>query len=178
MYPQGPHHPGQPGPQQQPGPMSAPGFQPPPGPPGPGQQGPGQPAGFPPGPFHPGPVGGYPPAPPASPVAWPPVLGFVALLLVPLGLAIPFDSSSPWATRLAWSIVATVGVVLALVPLLKGAAATVGMRVCGTVGTGIVLAHWLLIVLPGISSDSGLVVTLGTAAVAGAWWLSGGRIRW
>lgn len=178
MFPPGPQNPGQPAPQPPPGPMPPPGAPGQPGAMGPQQPFPGPPGPFPQGPPGYGPPGGYPPAPPARPVAWPQVLGFAALVLVPLGLAIPFDSSSPWANRLAWSIVATIGVVLALVPQLKGAAATAGMRVCGTVGTGIVLAHWLLIVLPGISSDSGLVVTLGTAAVAGAWWLGGGRIRW
>ena len=162
--------------QGQPGPMG----QPPQGQP---------PQGMPPqGPSTGGPwAGGYPqgystgsaaPAPPASRTT---ALATIALLagvvLTALGLSIPFDSSCLWATSLAWAIFAMVAALVSVAPLLAGSAgkSPATMWTVGAVGAGALLLFWVLVALPGVTSNQGFVLTLATACALAGVWLSPGR---
>ncbi|WP_029135252.1 hypothetical protein [Nakamurella lactea] len=161
----------------------------------PGQFAPGQfpagqfPAGqFPAGQFPPGPVppGQFPPGAPGRPAAPINRFGAVVLLariaavvLVPLGLSIPFDSSSGWVTQPAWSAFAMLAAVTQLLPAFGGGLGWSVQRgwLVSAVGTGALLLFWLLIVLPGIGSNEGFCLTLAAAVAAAGCVLAPGR-RW
>lgn len=171
-----------------------PGFAPAPGPypPGPAgfsPDGPQFPAGFSPAgpPFPAGPPQGHfsPPGgqsaagPAGSSPSLPLLAGLAAVVLVAVGLSIPFDSSSAWSTQTAWAIFAIVAALLVVAPfLLRASAGSPRMLwftgVAGAVG---VLGYWLLIVLPGVSSNQGFVLTLGAALAACSCWFSPHRPR-
>ncbi|MEJ7649132.1 MAG: hypothetical protein WKF57_08880 [Nakamurella sp.] len=188
-----PRPPGQPNPfgQQAPPPWDprgfsgpvggAPGGQHPGGPNGPMIYGPGP---YPPGlqqPGHPGgpssPLGAHPAAPKARP--WVVVLRTAALVLVALGLSIPFDSSCDWVARTTWAVFA---IVAALTQLVSSAGGSFGWDIrrswlIGAVATGALTLHWLLIALPNVGSNAGFCLTFGTAAAIGGMLLAPGR-RW
>lgn len=188
-------HPFPPGPQSPYGPdLSAPGHRPATyGPPGRGL-----PPGMPPGSFGPppgysGPQPGYhgpprlgpygpphaPPAPGAGTATVVLLCRIGAVLLVALGLSIPFDDTCGWVSYPAWSAFAILAAVTALLPQFGasfGWSSRAGWLV-GAVATGALLGFWVLIALPGITSDAGFCLTVGTAAAAAACWFSPGR-RW
>jgi len=156
--PQGPSQ-GQP---QGPSPAQPPG-QPWPGGPGAPGFGPGQPAWT------------GPPAPRTPPLA---VLALVAgVVLTALGLSIPFDSTCLWATSTAWAIFAMIAALVSLTPLFGRSGSMTPARAwtIGAVGSGALLLFWVLVALPGVTSNQGFVLTLATAASVGGCWLSPGR---
>ncbi|WP_353647675.1 hypothetical protein ABLG96_12285 [Nakamurella sp. A5-74] len=177
--------------QQAPPPWDPRGFSGPVGGP-PGGQHPGGPGGpmiHGPGPYLPGPQqSGYPGGPsgppgahPAAPKTghWVLVLRIAALVLVALGLSIPFDSSCDWAARTTWAIFA---IVAAVAQLLSSTGGSFGWDVrrswlIGAVATGALTLHWLLIALPNVGSNAGFCLTFGTAAAIGGMLLAPGR-RW
>ena len=137
------------------------------------------PAGYPQG----GPAQNYGPGPaaPAPPGSGTGALAAVALLagvvLTALGLSIPFDSSCLWATSLAWAIFAMVAALVSVAPLLARSAgrSPSTMWTVGAVGAGALLLFWVLVALPGVTSNQGFVLTLATACALAGVWLSPGR---
>ena len=105
-------------------------------------------------------------------------LATVALLagvvLTALGLSIPFDSSCLWATSLAWAIFGILAALVAAAPLLTTSTgrAPSTMWTVGAVGAGGLLLFWVLVALPGVTSNQGFVLTLATACALGGVWLS------
>ncbi|MTD15200.1 hypothetical protein GIS00_14750 [Nakamurella sp. YIM 132087] len=144
------------------------------------QQGyPQQPGQFPypqPGQPQPGQAGQWQPQPAAS-SQLPMIAGVAGVVLLALGMAIPFDSSAAWATQLAWSIFAIVAALLAVAgSMFRGSNPRTPWMVTAAGGVAVV-AHWVFVVLPGISTNQGLVMTLGAAAVAAGVWFSPLRPR-
>ncbi|GGL90653.1 hypothetical protein [Nakamurella endophytica] len=159
------------------------------GPP-PGWQGPdGAAPGFGPGPHgahgpHPhGPAGPVPPqgqpGPSAAGIGLPTVAGIAGVVLVALGLSIPFDKTSSWVTQTAWSIFALLAALLVVAaPALRGSIrAPRGVWYLTAAAGGALVGYWLLVVLPQVSSNTGFVLTLGVGAVALTAWLSPHRPR-
>lgn len=127
--------------------------------------------------WHSGPPGAQPAAPKTG--QWVVVLRIAALVLVTVGLSIPFDSSCDWMARTSWAIFA---IVAAVTQLLASAGSAFGWDVrrswlIGAVATGALTLHWLLIALPNVGSNAGFCLTFGTAAAVGAMLLAPGR-RW
>jgi hypothetical protein len=188
--------PQQSGPQPPPGPSGSypgapyPGVPYPGAPYPPGQFPPNPPAGqFPqnptPGQFAPNPPPGqFPPNPPlavsnASSQSLLALCRPLSVLVVALGLSIPFDSSNAWTTQLAWAIFAQCAATVAAAPVLvtgAGRSPATAWRV-GAAGSVALAAHWLLVVLPSVGSNAGFVLTVGTALAAAATWFSPHRPR-
>jgi hypothetical protein len=99
------------------------------------------------------------------------------VVLTALGLSIPFDSTCLWATSTAWAIFAMVAALVALGPLVAGPTGRppAAMWTVGAVGAGALLLFWVLVALPGVTSNAGFVLTLGTACTLAGVWLSPGR---
>jgi hypothetical protein len=99
------------------------------------------------------------------------------VVLTALGLSIPFDSTCLWATSTAWAIFAMIAPLVALAPLFAGPAGKSPgvMWTIGAVGAGALLLFWVLVALPGVTSNSGFVLTLATACTLTGVWLSPGR---
>lgn len=158
------------------GPAPGPSPMPPQGQPwGPGAGGPGPGPAFPPG--GPGiPMGPQPgpPAPAAAVNAW--VLARLAGLVgVLLGLSLPFDSSCMWVTSTAWSILAALACVAAVIAGFGVGSNPRTTRGLGLAATAALVVHWVLIALPGVGSNSGFCLTIGTGALVAAAWFSWGR---
>jgi hypothetical protein len=190
-----------PPPVPQPGGFSGqPPFPPQQGPQGPGPQAPpfGQASGFPPGhagPGGPGPAGPVGPPPPGwSGPGWAPgqqgpqqgpsappspdAVRRIAQILCPIlvlaGLSIPQGGSVGWADYTLWALFAAAMSLAQLVTLSTtrnpGQSAVVAL-----IATGALVAYWVVIVLPGISSNGGFLQTLGVGCAAVGAWLGGGR---
>lgn len=100
---------------------------------------------------------------------------FVAVIGVLLGLSIPFDSSCMWVTSTAWSILAALAAIAALLAGFGMGGNSATARGVGLTATAALVVHWVLIALPTVGSNTGFCLTLGTGAVAAAAWLSWGR---
>jgi len=145
---------------------------------GPQQYGPNPPGPGMPGPGHPAQPDNWQPFPPAPrSLVFAKLLQVIALVAVPLGLAIPFDSTCLWSTSVAWASFATVAAIGQLAPMV-GSAFGWNQLTAWRVGAGAVAAligFWVLLVLPSIASNSSFVVTLGVAAAGLGCWLTPGR---
>lgn len=101
-----------------------------------------------------------------------------ALILAPIlviaGLSLPQYGSVGWADYTLWAVFAAVA---ALAPLVTLAANRdpAQMAVVRTIATGALVAYWVVIVLPGISSNGGFLQTLGVGCAVVAAWLGGAR---
>ncbi|MBB3086340.1 hypothetical protein [Geodermatophilus sabuli] len=101
-------------------------------------------------------------------------LTVVSLLLLELGLALPFGAESFWTTVPLWSVFATLATLLGLLP---SAARLLGTRLRpGTAWraaagglTGLAV-FWVLVVLPRADSDRGFLLTAALAALGAALW--------
>ncbi|WP_111765464.1 hypothetical protein [Nakamurella deserti] len=108
-------------------------------------------------------------------------LQLAALVLVPLGAGLPFGedfaAKALWSTTTTWAVFALLAAVVQLAPLAARLQqrAPAGAWRTGAVGVGALIAFWVLIVLPGISSGPNFVLTMGTFAAALGLWLSPGR---
>jgi hypothetical protein len=106
----------------------------------------------------------------------------LAVVLLLIGLTLPFGGASLWARIPLWSLfalVVTVLGVLAFVPDAPGRTrvpARTGWQVAvgGFVGLAV---FWLLVALPDVATDRGFVLTAALAALAGALWIAPGRSR-
>ncbi len=101
------------------------------------------------------------------------VLGVLGLVVLELGLALGFGVRSVWSTLPTWSAFATVAALVALVPFApsRGGLSRRQAWQVGAAGGAALLVFWVLIVLPGVASDQGFVLTAGVALSAGALWL-------
>lgn len=169
-YPQGP-----PGPLNQ-GPGWAAGSGPPSG--GPGAPG----YGYPPGGTHrdssPGP--GWPAAPGSpshaagdSGVALIVMLQVAAPVLLVLGLSIPEKNTLGWSSYLAWAIFAVAVSVIPLLalPLAKSTGSAERAWQITVLATAGLIAYWVIVVLPGVTSNTGFLQTMGVGCGCAATWL-------
>ncbi|GAB2604138.1 hypothetical protein [Pseudactinotalea suaedae] len=151
----------QPGPWPQAGPTAQPGWG--------GQAPPSWPGGNP----GPGPAPGQ-----APPSASPDTLGRVAQILCPIlviaGLSIPQSGSVGWTDYTLWAVFAAVMAVAQLITL-ASRRDPAQANVLRMIATGALVAYWVVIVLPGISSNGGFLQTLGVGCAVVAAWLGGAR---
>lgn len=116
------------------------------------------------------------PAPPAA--SSPDRLGRVAQILCPIlviaGLSIPQYGSVGWGDYTLWAIFAAVAALAQLVTL-ASKRDPAQMNVVRMIATGALVAYWVVIVLPGISSNGGFLQTLGVGCAVVAAWLGGAR---
>lgn len=103
------------------------------------------------------------------------VARIAGVLLVALGLSLPFDDTSMWSTNLAWSIFAIVAAVVALIASFgTGSGWSAGTSwMVGAVATAALVVFWILIALPGVASNSGFCLTLGVGAIVAAAYVLG-----
>jgi hypothetical protein len=102
------------------------------------------------------------------------LLGGVTALI---GLFVPFDGATFWASAQLWSGFAAFCALVQLAPLVRPVFGWPAGRAwsIGAAGVGGLLVFWLLIVLPVVASNSSFVVTAAVAAAAGGSWLAPGR---
>lgn len=98
-------------------------------------------------------------------------------LLLLVGLSADEHHTDGWHSYLAWALFAVVCALLQLAPVLGR---HVGMTdesswSLAAVGTAGLAAYWVIIVLPGASSNTGFVQTLAVGLAIVALWLSPGR---
>lgn len=169
------------------------------GPPGPFNQGPGWVAGA--GPPAGGPAGpgyGYPPPGGQQPAgsghgrpagsSAPPVgdrsdgepgtalivtLQLAAPLLILLGLTLPENDTVGWSSYLAWAIFALAVSLIPLVamPLARSTGAAHRTWPIIVLATAGLVAYWVIVVLPGVTSNTGFLQTAGVGCGASATWL-------
>lgn len=188
--PPGQQPPGYGAPQQQPGGPQG-------GQPHPGRQGPQQPQpgaqtqppayGAPPGGWQQaqgtGPGGGYTgqptppstPSKPKDPVSTVQVVRYVlaglSAALVVLGVSLPINGDTMWAENTMWTIFAVVAA-LATVALAFVQATKDILWLIGVSGLIALALFWVLIMLPGITSDNGFLVTVGLGLAALGFYLA------
>jgi hypothetical protein len=102
------------------------------------------------------------------------LLGGVTALI---GLFVPYDGATFWASAQFWSGFAAFCALVQLAPLAGPVFGWPAGRAwsIGAAGVAGLLVFWLLIVLPVVSSNSSFVVTAAVAAAAGGSWLAPGR---
>jgi hypothetical protein len=106
------------------------------------------------------------------------VLAHIACLgLIITGLSVKEDGVRGWTDVAAWAIFAATAAVAQTAPLVGGGfgldAAT--SWTVGAVATASLVAYWVIIVLPSVSTNVGFALTMGTAASVIGSWLSPGR---
>ena len=152
---------------------------PPPPPYAPGGYGPG-------GPTTAGGPGAAAPLPPAATAPaeatanLPTLAQVVAAILTVVALALSSGGQGSWySTTTTWSVFATVAAVVQLVPAFAKQSSWSPARrwAIGAAGAGGLAAWWVLIALPGVSSDQGFVATMAVAAAGVGTWLSPARPR-
>lgn len=95
-------------------------------------------------------------------------------VLVIVGLTIPQDGSLGWADYTLWAIFAAVMSLAQLITLARDRDPAQSGTI-RTIATGALVAYWVVIVLPGISSNGGFLQTLGVGCAVVAAWLGSGR---
>lgn len=95
-------------------------------------------------------------------------------VFVLVGLTIPQSGSMGWTDYTLWALFAAVMSLAQLVTLLKGRDPE-QTRVIAMIATAALVAYWVVIVLPGISSNAGFLQTLGVGSAGVAAWLGGAR---
>jgi hypothetical protein len=106
------------------------------------------------------------------------VLAHIACLgLIITGLSVKEDGVRGWTDVAAWAIFAATAAVAQTAPLVGrgfGLDAATSWTV-GAVATASLVAYWVIIVLPSVSTNVGFALTMGTAAAVIGSWLSPGR---
>lgn len=97
-------------------------------------------------------------------------------VLVIAGLSIPQYGSIGWGDYTLWAIFAAVMALGQLVTLATSRDRG-QMHLVRMIATGALVAYWVVIVLPGISSNGGFLQTLGVGCAVVAAWLGGGARR-
>lgn len=98
-------------------------------------------------------------------------------LLLLVGLSVNEHGTDGWHAYTAWALFAVVCALLQLAPV---AGKRLGLTdesswSLGAVGTAGLVAYWVIIVLPGASSNTGFVQTLAVGLAVIGLWLSPGR---
>lgn len=111
-----------------------------------------------------------------TPATW---CRLAALVATPLGLSLPFDSTSMWATMTAWAAFAMLAAIVQAVPMFRPAAGATTERdwTVGAVGAGCLLLFWVLVALPNVASNTGFTLTVAAVAAAAGAAVAPGR-RW
>jgi hypothetical protein len=102
-------------------------------------------------------------------------LACVALIVT--GLSVKENGVRGWSELTAWAIFAAVAAVVQMAPLVGrgfGLDASTSWT-AGAVATASLVAYWVIIVLPSVSTNVGFALTMGTAAAVIGSWLSPGR---
>jgi hypothetical protein len=104
-------------------------------------------------------------------------LALLAGVTAPVGLFVPYDGATFWASAQFWSGFAAFCALVQLAPLARPVFGWPARRAwsVGAGGVAGLLVFWVLIVLPVVSSNSSFVVTAAVAAAAGGSWLAAGR---
>ncbi len=106
----------------------------------------------------------------------------LSLLLLQLGLGLGFGEAPLWSTVTLWSVFATLAVVVGALPF-TGRVVPVARQhpdaawKAAAAGLAGLAVFWVLVVLPRVDSDRGLVLTAAMAAFGAALWIAPGRSR-
>ncbi|SFL64110.1 hypothetical protein [Geodermatophilus ruber] len=107
-------------------------------------------------------------------------LAALSLVLLELGLVLGFGAASFWSTVPLWSAFATLATVLGLLPSVARFApgarlrSDASWRIAAGGLTGVAV-FWVLVVLPGVDSNRGFVLTAALAALGAALWVAPAR---
>lgn len=106
------------------------------------------------------------------------VLPVLVVPLVVVGLLVK-ENGSRGFDDIGWSVLAVAAAVLQLATVARSAVGLDERRAWtwAAVGVGALGVHWLLLVLPGISGETGFVLTVAFACACGGLWLAPGRPR-
>jgi hypothetical protein len=99
------------------------------------------------------------------------------LALIITGLSVRDNGVRGWTDLTAWAIFAAAAAVVQTAPLVGrgfGLDAATSWTV-GAVATASLVAYWVIIVLPSVSTNAGFALTMGTAVAVIGSWLSPGR---
>jgi hypothetical protein len=106
------------------------------------------------------------------------VLAQLACLgLIITGLSVNENGGRGWTDVTAWAIFAAAAAVVQMAPLVGrgfGLDAATSWT-AGAVATAALVAYWVIIVLPSVSTNVGFALTMGTTAAVIGSWLSPGR---
>ncbi|WP_138735411.1 hypothetical protein [Modestobacter excelsi] len=105
-------------------------------------------------------------------------LAVLAVLLLELGLALGFGSTSLWEVVPTWSAFATVAALVVLVAPLGALTGRLPARTAwrtGAAGAAALAAFWVLVALPLAATDRGFWLTAALGAAAAALWSVPGR---
>lgn len=138
----------------------------------PGGPGPQQGWGGPPPAWGGAPAGGGTPAIGTSGVVR--VLLILSPVLVVAGLTIPQNGSLGWTEYTLWAVFALAASLAPLLTLSSTRSPT-QTATLAVAATGALVAYWVVIVLPGISSNGGFLQTIGVGCAVVAAWLRQGR---
>ena len=103
-------------------------------------------------------------------------LAALAVVLLEVGLLLPFGTESLWSTVTLWSAFATLSALLALLAFAAfypagnrlRSSAVWRIAAAGLVGLSV---FWVLVVLPGVASDRGFVLTAALGCLGAALWI-------
>jgi hypothetical protein len=99
------------------------------------------------------------------------------LALIITGLSVKENGGRGWTDLTAWAIFAAAAAVVQMAPLVGrgfGLDAATSWT-AGAVATAALVAYWVIIVLPSVSTNVGFALTMGTTAAVIGSWLSPGR---
>jgi hypothetical protein len=106
------------------------------------------------------------------------ILQAAAAVLMIVALVVSTDGQeSFYSSTTAWAVFATVAALVQFAPSLAKTTGWSAERswTIGAAGVGGMFAWWVLIALPGVSSNQGFVATLAVAAASVGLWLAPGR---
>jgi hypothetical protein len=108
------------------------------------------------------------------------LLQLLAPILVVVGLSVPENDTLGWTSYTAWACFGALAAILQAVAYPYGRSQGWPPRRTWTlaaVATGALVGYWVIVVLPGVTSNVGFAQTLGIACAVGACWLAPGRPR-
>ncbi len=101
------------------------------------------------------------------------MLHIAAPLLLVLGLSIPENETVGWSAHLAWAIFAVVVSVIPVLalPLARSTGSAERAWQITVLATAGMIAYWVIVVLPGVTSNTGFLQTMGVGSGCAATWL-------
>jgi hypothetical protein len=124
------------------------------------------------------PPASLPAAPAATKTPTSTILQAAAAVGIIVALVLSTDGQeSFYSSTTAWAVFATIAAIVQFAPSLAKQTGWSAERswTIGAAGVGGLFAWWVLIALPGVSSNQGFAATLAVAAAIGGSWLAPGR---
>lgn len=101
------------------------------------------------------------------------LLQLAAPLLLVLGLSLPENDTVGWSSYLAWAIfaVAVSTIPLLAMPIARSSGSAQRAWPIIVLATAGLVAYWVIVVLPGVTTNTGFLQTAGVGSGAAATWL-------